>query len=289
MLNLVGKNLSVAAPVSTLKKMGHINGTESIQAFFEQMLSKVSKIATSEQRSAIDEYRPYLCNSPLAPIVLKNMVEQNLNFSDALAASSSEIQLTSMQLRAVFGMINIIPGVSEMINSVLDDIVNSLNGYAGDSESEDISFALKEVSFDFCIAIGKIGIIDVIQKVSDMEKVSTAIEQKISTPLLSAAIKAVLGEEKISMDELDKDEMAELQEIVNQSTSEVAAIYPAQLVLSTVFTKAINDDITVAEAMATFDANQLVEEIAEKIVSSDGLSKYADQLEKVMAIACKLA
>lgn len=289
MLNLVGKNLSVAAPVSTLKKMGHINGTESIQAFFEQMLSKVSKIATAEQRSAIDEYRPYLCNSPLAPIVLKNMVEQNLNFSDALAASSSEIQLTSMQLRAVFGMINIIPGVNEMINSVLDDIVNSLNGYAGDSESEDISFALKEVSFDFCIAIGKIGIIDVIQKVSDMEKVSTAIKQKISTPLLSAAIKAVLGEEKISMDELDKDEMAELQEIVNQSTSEVAAIYPAQLVLSTVFTKAINDDITVAEAMATFDANQLVEEIAEKIVSSDGLSKYADQLEKVMAIACKLA
>mgnify|MGYP001048344226 CR=1 FL=1 len=110
MLNLVGKNLSVTAPIAALKKMGHVDGSEGIQEFFDKMLARVENSMTDEQKQQMAEYKPYLANSPILPIVITNMIEQDLNFTNSLKASKSEITMSCLQMKFVFGMMSIIPG-----------------------------------------------------------------------------------------------------------------------------------------------------------------------------------
>lgn len=292
MLNVVGKNLQVTVPVSALKKMGHIEGTESIQAFFDRIVSRFDGVITDEQKKQqLAEYQPYLANTTFLPIIVTNMLEEDMNFSDAMKASESEIFMSCLHARAIFGMMDIIPGASQMFESVIGEIIDALSGVETQNTSDTNIFScqIKEVPASVCVALAKLGILDIAEKISKMEKVSTALQEKLVNPVLDAAIKTVLIQEKISEDELDENDKAEIKLAICMASGDVSTIWPVQTILSTVLTKAIDDDITMAEAMATFDADQLVESTVEKIVFSDSLAKYAEQLEKVMATAYKLA
>ncbi len=291
MLNLVGKNVSFGVPISVLKKIGNIDGTESIQSFYEKMFARVSETLTEDQKKLVEEYLPYVSSSLFVPIVVTNMIERNEKFADALTSSQAEIQLTSIQMRAVFGMLNIIPGASEMIESVIGEIIDALTGIdeksiAMSSDSDKINVSIKELSPNFCAELAKLGILDIAGKISLMEKVSTAIRVKVVDPIFTAVVDAIIEEEHEEMDEEDK---AEIRNLLDATAAEASITFPVQMILSTVITKAISDDITVAEAMATFDADQLVESTVEEIAFSDSLEKYAVQLKKAMSIAYRLA
>ncbi len=293
MLNLVGKNLSVTAPIAALKKMGHVDGSEGIQEFFDKMLDRVENSMTDEQKQQMAEYKPYLANSPILPIVITNMIEQDLNFTNSLKASKSEITMSCLQMKFVFGMMSIIPGATEMFESVIGEIIDALSDInTQKTTSSDVSVfgcPIKEMSPEFCAVLEKLGITALGEKISNMEKVTTAIRVNMIDPVFDSIINAILKEENITKEDMDADDKAEIQQAITSTAEEAATTFPIQTIFSTVLAKAIEDDITMAEAMATFDTDQLVESTVEKIVFSETLAKYADQLEKAMAIAYRLA
>lgn len=293
MLNLVGKNLSVTAPVTALKKMGHIDGSDGIQEFFEKLLARVENSMTDEQKQQMAEYKPYLANSPILPIIVTNMIEQDLNFTDSLKASKFEITMSCIQMKAVFGMMSIIPGATEMFETVIEEIIDALSDMnTQNSTPSDItvfSCPIKEMSTEFCAGLEKLGITALGEKISNMEKVTTAIRVNMIDPVFDSIINAILKEDNITEDEMDADDKAAIQQAIKSTAEDAAITFPVQTIFSTVLAKAIEDDITMAEAMATFDADQLVESTVEKIVFSENLAKYAEQLERAMAIAYRLA
>lgn len=293
MLNLVGKNLSVTAPVAALKKMGHIDGSEDIQEFFEKLLARVEDSMTDDQKKQMAEYKPYLANSPLLPIIVTNMIEQDLNFTNSLEASKFEITMSCLQMKAVFGMMSIIPGATEMFESVIGEIVDAFSDIDIQNptpyDATIFSCQIKEMSLEFCATIEKLGITALGEKISNMEKVTTAIRVNMIDPVFNSIINAILKEDNITEEEMDADDKAEIQQAIEATAKEAAITFPVQTIFSTVLAKAIEDDITMAEAMATFDADQLVESTVEKIVFSETLAKYAEQLEKAIAIAYRLA
>lgn len=293
MLNLVGKNLSVTAPVTALKKMGHIDGSDGIQEFFEKLLARVENSMTDEQKQQMAEYKPFLANSPILPIIVTNMVEQDLNFTDSLEASKFEITMSCLQMKAVFGMMSIIPGATEMFESVIGELIDALSDMnIQNPTSSDVtffSFQIKEMSAEFCAGLEKFGITALGEKISNMEKVTTAIRVKMINPVFESITNAMLKVDNITEEEMDAEDKADIQQAITSTAEEAAITFPVQTIFSTVLAKAIEDDITMEEAMATFDADQLVESTVEKIVFSETLAKYAEQLEKAMAIAYRLS
>lgn len=293
MLNLVGKNLSVTAPVTALKKMGHIDGSDGIQEFFEKLLARVENSMTDEQKQQMAEYKPYLANSPILPIIVTNMIEQDLNFTDSLEASKFEITMSCLQMKAVFGMMSIIPGATEMFESVIEELIDALSDMnIQNPTSSDVtffSFQIKEMSAEFCAGLEKFGITALGEKISNMEKVTTAIRVKMINTVFESITNAMLKVDNITEEEMDAEDKADIQQAITSTAEEAAITFPVQTIFSTVLAKAIEDDITMEEAMATFDADQLVESTVEKIVFSETLAKYAEQLEKAMAIAYRLS
>ncbi len=291
MLNLVGKNLPVTTSVTVLKKMGHIEGCERIQQFFDNIIARAEPHMNDEQKSQIKEYQSYVANSVFLPIVVNNMIVHNMNFSDAMEASKTEFSTTALQVGAILGMINIIPGASKMFESVVGEIIDALSGGSKEeiANQNEFSCTIKEVSTEFFVGLAKLGILDIAEEISKMEKISTAIKVNMIDPVVNAAIKCALAEEKISEDELDEDDKLEIELTVKAASSEIVNTLPIQIIFSTVLTKAIEDDITMAKAMATFDSEQLIESAIEKIIFGNSLVKYTEQLEKVISIAYRLA
>ncbi len=293
MLNLVGKNLSVSAPITALKKIGHIEGSDGIQEFFEKLLVRIEPSMTDEQKKQIAEYKPYLANAAFLPILITNMIEQDLNFTDSLEASRFEITTNCIQMSAIFSMMSIIPGASEMFESVIGEVINALSDMdiqnPEPSEISNFSFQIKEISSEFCTALEKLGVTALGEKISSMEKVSTAIRVNMIDPVFNSIINTILKEENLTEEEMEADDKAEIQQAIEATAEAASETFPIQSIFSTILAKAIEDDITMAEAMATFDANQLVESTVEKIVFSETLAKYAEQLEKAMTIAYRLA
>lgn len=293
MLNLVGKSMSVTPPITALKKMKHIDGSENIQEFFEKLLARTEASMTDEQKKQMAEYKPYIANAALLPIVIVKMVEENLNFTDSLEASKFELTMNCLQMSAVFGMMSIIPGASEMFESVVGQIVDALsNMEVQNSEPSEVNAfgcQIKEMSTEFCTALEKLGITALGEKISNMEKVTSAIRVNMIDPVFNSIISAVLKEENLTEDAMEEDDKADIQAVIEAAAETTAITFPIQTIFSTVLTKAIEDDITMAEAMATFDADQLVEATVEKLIFSESLAKYAEQIEKAMRIAYRLA
>lgn len=283
MLNLVGQNLGVTVPVSVLKKMGHIDGTERIQEFFEKMSSRIEHVSSKERKQTMEEYSQYLSNIVFVPTVITNMVENNLNISDAITNSQEDIHEASIEMSLAFAMIDIIPGISEMINSIIEEITQSLSGVdVSSSDSNKFSCTIKEVSEDFWAELERIGIVAVSENISNMEKVTETIQSKLITPVFNAIYKCVLDMEDVTDEDLDDDERAELKETIDDAAATFSTNYIIQTVVSTVLTKAIEENITMEKAMAAYEENELAVLAVESIIFSDDLASYAEQLEKVM-------
>lgn len=293
MLNLVEKNLSVSAPITVLKKMGHIDGTESILSFFQKAFARAEHAMTDEQKKQMAEYKPYIANSVFLPIIVTNMIEQDINFTDALEFSQSEIRMNTFQLQLLFGMMNLIPEVSEMFESVIGELVDALSGVnnnkSNTSDTEYFNCQIEKMSPKFCTALKNLGIISIGEKISGMEKVTHTIQVNIIEPVFSTIINCVLEEEHMTEEEMSAEDKADIKETIESLSAAIIQTFPLQTVFSTVLAKAIEDDITMAEAMATFDEDQLVESTIEKIVFSESLAKYSEQIEKALGIIHKLS
>lgn len=286
MLNLVGKNLSVSVPVSVLKKMGHIEGAEKVQDFFEKMFRETEPLATHPNVKKMEEYIPYLSNAAFAGIVINKMIVNNQKFSEALEEAQPDLQEEGFKMGFKFTMLSILPGASEMISAIIGELVKSLSGISvenpDNSNSNKFTCQISEVSEELWAKLEKLGVLSISDDISNMEKVAETFQSKMIVPLINALYKGVMENENVSEEELDDDERAELKELIDEAAEFASTGYIIQIILTNVLTKAIEDDITVAEAMATYEENELAALAVETIIFSEDLAKYAKELENVM-------
>lgn len=293
MLNLVEKNLSVSVPLTVLKKMGDIDGTESIQSFFLKAFAQAEHAMTDEQKKQIAEYKPYLANSVFLPIIVTNMVERSINFTEALEVSQSEIRMNIFQMQLFLGMMDMVPESFEMFESVIGELVGPLSEISTTNsntpDAEYINCPIEKMSPKFCAALESLGIIAIGEKVSGMEKVKSTLQVNLIEPVFNAIINCVLAEEHMTEEDMNAEDKAEIKTTIEMVSEVFKQTFPLQTVLSTVLTKAIENDITMAEAMATFEEDQLIESTLEKIIFSKNLAKYSEQIEKALGIIHKLS
>lgn len=285
MLNLTGKPLSVTLPISVLKKMGNDYDAEDLRKQIEKMANELLDTVPEEMKLQMEELLPYLPNIIFIPIVIEKMIENNLNFLEALDASSDDIEQTAIEATWALSIANMLPGILDPFKNFLLDCLAINKKSSNHSQQNPNMFGclIKEISESSWNELEQIGITKVVDKILNMPKVANVIEEKTIAPIVGIAFKTILQREGISEDEFDDEDKAFFEKEINTIASIQKNALVLQTVLSEVLTKAIDENITVEKVMDSFEEYELLTILVKKLIFSEDLSKYTKEFEKVVS------
>lgn len=283
-MNLVGKSLSLTAPISILKKMGHIEGTEQLQRFIEKKAERLNDKISKEDQKVLKEYLPYFSNLYFASIVISNMIKKDMNFTDSMLESRAEIQEVINETQAILSILEIAPQIMEAI--MLEIFSSPLDFFESNSSQSNIDkfgCSFPEMSSDFCAGLERTGIMEVCEKVAEM--VTEIFQSKVLTPILNATLKCIFeddGMELDDLDNLDEPEHLELKDMINEFAEDISNTYIFQTVTSQALAKAIEENITLTEIVSNYTAEDFAASTVEEIIFSNDFTRCGEQLESTL-------
>ncbi len=283
MKNIAGTNLSVDLPFNVLKSLGKIEGSESIQKFYEDII--INEFSDIELNTEDKNIIPYISNSMFLSLIITKMIEQDINFSEAFINSQSsfnnvitefnnlvELIKTDEEYKKIFA--NVKNVVHKHIKEFLEKMQNQPpKGGTFSTELQNISRRISNLFMHSKLP-------DIIASVVNSDGVKSVIYDKfIKSNIESFNNYISTINEKFELD-LDEEEI----NIMKEKFYDFYETIPLQTILSFVLTKAINEDITFSETLLTYDEDELIKQSIDKIMSYDKLPEITIPFTEISGI-----
>ncbi len=292
----VGEDLSVIVPVNALVAIGNFEkDTPNLQKYFNKIFSRYAGSLTEKQKNEVENYKPYWCNLLLAPIPISTMIEENVTFETAIQSSYQKMKDFCCQLDMQFEMIELMHLSNMMFETTVDELVSSALSIFSDiaktipeeNTQNRYEVPLSNVSPKLSDTLEHLGILTLAEKLSTVESLTDILQASVIDPITAAILKCC--KEKFEDFETDLSGREELNKIINDMSEDLKNQFFIKSVLSIILTKAISDNITLAEAKLAFDEETLLNLATKEFMKIEALKNCATKLEKMVYSICDLS
>lgn len=291
MSNVVGKELVVEVPVSAFKAIGNFDkDTKYFQKFLSKIFARSVDSLTEKQKQEFENLKPYWVNTLLISIPVSIMIEENITFETAIKAASQQMKDTCYHLDLQFtladSMCEFMPFANQMLEEVADEILSpafkissSITSSEENSDSR-CSVTIKEVSQKLSDVLEDLGILTLAEKLSTVESLTDTLQTSVLNPISETLTKCC--KEKFEDFETNLSAREEFNEMINEMLEELKDQFFIKSVLSILLTKAISDNITLAEAVLAYDEATLLDLAAKELTKVEALKSCAAEYEKMI-------
>jgi len=277
------QKIGIGIPTIALKKMGKIEGDQKVSEFVEKFLSGMEDIFDDEQKKEMEEFRPYLANLMFLPCVITKMIDQNITFADAVKASEEEINKTILKITELYDLFMHDAQFMEQFNKMCSGIFEAMASAKKEHNSKEKEYRVEIVfTLETIMKIASTGIFTVINKLAESDELKMALENDFEKPV-KAAVCNILKEKQEEYHIDEEDYLASLDE-VDSLIENLKATLTIGNVLTVVFKKAINEDMTFTEAAKSFNDEELYNDSIERFKLYNDFKQVKAVIEKMFNV-----
>ncbi|MEG0872727.1 MAG: hypothetical protein RSE00_01830 [Clostridia bacterium] len=278
---LLGMPASIKLNREVLELLDNSERTEEAQRELREVLAKVLNSRGSEDLINIgwlEENIEKFCKLNLISNLSKEMLEKDLTFNECLK-DESYLRKSLDEIREIASLVDlmIVLGMLETFDPIISEIIKE-NTTPNDA-SLLIIFPLK-IDTEFYLFLKEEGILAIAKKIAENEDVTRHVRERIFEPMVG------------QVQELFKEEQEEqeaLYDALKFSIEDLTIIFSVQKMLSIAFEKAIDEDISLKEALQLLGFEDYLSKIYKQYILDFSGEAQRDEVDEYLFPYLKLA